>query len=274
MDQQSCDGAQQLHDQQHSLGSTHDLWVDRQRSDELLELHLPSDRAKQDGWVPSSHAPSMAQHPESMVEIHPRPTTPASTGSKDIEHLRGSLAIRPLRNITGPTRKGASSSGNLSEKVSHRRDNRGFDSRDPFAAQAHPNSIIHGELHLGVSHEADASAIAGTCHHPSTESSDAQRGIEAGGMEMDDIQEGLCPGMDILQAFHQVQLSHYFREASQVADLLAKMGSSQREDFVYYVSPPLTLLDGLAFDCASSSAPNVIRNFETIVSFDTRYLAG
>ncbi|XP_075659351.1 uncharacterized protein LOC142629285 isoform X1 [Castanea sativa] len=142
-------------------------------------------------WDP----PSMAQHPESMVEIHPRPTTPAFTGSKDIEHLRGSLAIRPLRNITGPTRKGASSSGNLSEKVSHGRDNRGFDSRDPFAAQAHPNSIIHGELHLGVSHEADASAIAGTCHHPSRESSDAQRGIEAGVMEMDDIQEGLCPGI-------------------------------------------------------------------------------
>ncbi|XP_075659352.1 uncharacterized protein LOC142629285 isoform X2 [Castanea sativa] len=154
-------------------------------------------------WDP----PSMAQHPESMVEIHPRPTTPAFTGSKDIEHLRGSLAIRPLRNITGPTRKGASSSGNLSEKVSHGRDNRGFDSRDPFAAQAHPNSIIHGELHLGVSHEADASAIAGTCHHPSRESSDAQRGIEAGVMEMDDIQEGLCPGILALVALELVKSS-------------------------------------------------------------------
>lgn len=101
LDEQSCDGAQKLHDQQHSLGSTHDLWVDGQRPDELSELHLPSDRAKQDGWVPSSHTPSMAQHLESMVEIHPRPTTPASTGSKDIKHLRGSLAVRPLKNITG-----------------------------------------------------------------------------------------------------------------------------------------------------------------------------
>ena len=45
---------------------------------------------------------------------------------------------------------------------------------------------------------------------------------------------------DILQAFHQVQLNHYYREANQAADLLAKMGSSQQEDFVYYVTPPFT----------------------------------
>lgn len=51
------------------------------------------------------------------------------------------------------------------------------------------------------------------------------------------------------------------------------MGSSQREDFVYYVTPPLTLLDVLAFDCASGSAPNVSVS-ETVVSFDTRCLAG
>ena len=48
---------------------------------------------------------------------------------------------------------------------------------------------------------------------------------------------------DILQAFHQVQLNHYYREANQAADLLAKMGSSQQEDFVYYVTPPFILLD-------------------------------
>ncbi|XP_075650971.1 uncharacterized protein LOC142621564 [Castanea sativa] len=79
---------------------------------------------------------------------------------------------------------------------------------------------------------------------------------------------------DILQAFHQVQLSHCYREANQVADLLAKMGSSHQEEFVYYVSPPLTLLDVLAFDCASSSAPNVTVNPKTAVSFDARCLAG
>nr|POE57875.1 hypothetical protein CFP56_69947 [Quercus suber] len=91
LDQQSCSGAQQLHDQQHTMGSAHDLWVDEQRPAELLEFHLPSDRAKQEGWVSSSHTPSMAQHSESMVEIQPRPTTSASAGSKDIKHLRGSL---------------------------------------------------------------------------------------------------------------------------------------------------------------------------------------
>ena len=52
------------------------------------------------------------------------------------------------------------------------------------------------------------------------------------------------------------------------------MGSSQREDFVYHVTPPLTLLDVLFFDSASGSAPNVTIISETFVSFDTRFLAG
>ena len=168
------------------MGPAHDLWVDGQRSAELLEFHLPSDKAKQEGWVSSSHAPSMAQHSESMVMIQPRPTTSASSGSKDIEHLRGSLAVRPLRNITRPTRKGDSSSGNLSEKVSHGQDNKGFDSRDSSTAQTHANSIIHRKLHPGDCYEADTVAIAGACHYSSTEPCDAQGGIEAGGMEMDD----------------------------------------------------------------------------------------
>nr|POE82088.1 putative ribonuclease h protein [Quercus suber] len=79
---------------------------------------------------------------------------------------------------------------------------------------------------------------------------------------------------DILQAFQQVQLSHCFREANHAADLLAKIGSSQWEDFVYYVTPPFSLLDVLAFECASDNAPNVSINTEAIVSFDTRFLAG
>ena len=79
---------------------------------------------------------------------------------------------------------------------------------------------------------------------------------------------------DILQAFHQVQLSHCYREANHAADLVAKIGSSQREDFVYYVTPPFSLLDVLTFDCASDSAPKVSVNPETTVSFDTRSLAG
>ena len=52
------------------------------------------------------------------------------------------------------------------------------------------------------------------------------------------------------------------------------MGSSQREDFVYYVTPPLTLLDVLFFDSASGSTPNVTIISETFVSFDTHFLAG
>ena len=71
-------------------------------------------------------------------------------------------------------------------------------------------------------------------------------------------------GRDILQVFQQVQLSHCYREANHAADLHAKIGSSQCEDFVYYVTPPVTLLDVLAFDCASDSALYVPVNSELL----------
>ena len=79
---------------------------------------------------------------------------------------------------------------------------------------------------------------------------------------------------DILQAFEQVRLSHCYRKANHVVNLLAKIGSSQHEDFVYYVTPPFSLLDVLTFDCANDSAPNVSVNPETTVFFDTHSVAG
>nr|XP_023882721.1 uncharacterized protein LOC111995064 [Quercus suber] len=78
---------------------------------------------------------------------------------------------------------------------------------------------------------------------------------------------------DIFQAFQQVQLCHCYREANHAVDLLAKIGSSQCEDFVYYVTPPFSLLDVLVFDCASDNTLNVSVNCKTAVSFDTRSLA-
>ena len=57
-------------------------------------------------------------------------------------------------------------------------------------------------------------------------------------------------------------------------NVLAKIGSSQREDFVYYVTPPFSLLDVLAFDCTSNNAPNVPVNPESAISFDTCSLVG
>ena len=44
--------------------------------------------------------------------------------------------------------------------------------------------------------------------------------------------------------------------------------------FVYYVAPPFSLLDVLAFDCVSDSAPIISVNSEIAISFDTRSLAG
>jgi len=45
-----------------------------------------------------------------------------------------------------------------------------------------------------------------------------------------------------------------------------------KKDFGYYVTPPVTLLDVLAFDCANDSTPNIPVNSETAVTFHTRSL--
>ena len=172
MDQQPCDGAQQLHDRQHSMGPSHNLWVDGQRPVELLEFHLLFDRTKQERWMLACHTPSMAHHSEPMVEVHFRTTTASSPRLKNIEHLKGVLTIQPFRNITGSNRKGTSSSGNLPTKVSDRRDNRSSNTRGSPTAKAYPDSNLHEELHLGDNHKTDTVVTARACHYSSTKSND------------------------------------------------------------------------------------------------------
>ncbi|KAK9995840.1 hypothetical protein SO802_020526 [Lithocarpus litseifolius] len=75
---------------------------------------------------------------------------------------------------------------------------------------------------------------------------------------------------DTLQAFHQVQLNHCFREANQAADSLARMGCSRQEAFVFYFMPPLFMLDVLSSDNANSSPSNVSAASETIVMAEAR----
>lgn len=62
MDQQPYDGAQQLHERQHPMGTPHDLQVNGQRLVEFLEFHLPSNRTEQERRMPTSYTSSMAQH--------------------------------------------------------------------------------------------------------------------------------------------------------------------------------------------------------------------
>lgn len=75
-----------------------------------------------------------------------------------------------------------------------------------------------------------------------------------------------CRG--ILQAFHQVRIGHCFRMANLAADSLARMGSLQQEAFVYYIAPPMFMLDVLFFDSASSSTPSVTAETETLVMLE------
>ena len=87
------------------MGHTHNLWVDGQRPVELLEFQLPFNKTEQERRILASYTPNMAHHFEPMVEVHSRLTTPSSPRSKYSEHLKGALAIQPLRNIAGPNRK-------------------------------------------------------------------------------------------------------------------------------------------------------------------------
>ena len=51
-----------------------------------------------------------------------------------------------------------------------------------------------------------------------------------------------------LQAFQEVQLQHCFRKTNCAADFLAKLGHSQLDHFVYYVSPPFGVMEVLTID--------------------------
>lgn len=51
-----------------------------------------------------------------------------------------------------------------------------------------------------------------------------------------------------LQAFQVVHLQDYFKETNRAADFLAKLGHSQLDPFVYYVSPPFGIMEVLTND--------------------------
>ena len=86
------------------MASINDLRVDKQGSIEFMELHIPIDGGKQEGRLPSSNPPGLAQHTKPMVEIYARSTsaTPSSR-TEDISHLKESLAPQGVtRNPSSP----------------------------------------------------------------------------------------------------------------------------------------------------------------------------
>ena len=53
---------------------------------------------------------------------------------------------------------------------------------------------------------------------------------------------------NMLQAIQEFRMQHCFRKTNKTADLLAKLGYCQIESFVSYVTPPLVVLEALAYD--------------------------
>ena len=53
---------------------------------------------------------------------------------------------------------------------------------------------------------------------------------------------------NMLQAIQEFRMQHCFRKTNKAVDLLAKLGYCQIESFVSYVTPPLVVLEALAYD--------------------------
>ena len=164
-----------------------------------MELHIPINGGKQEGRLPSSNPPGLAQHTKPMVEIYARSTsaTPFSR-TEDISHLKESLAIHPLQNIVGPHRKGTDTSGNYSKEVLDMGNNRRPYSRHSSPTQAHPNSYGNRDLHPRDSHVSNPNESLRACHCSGMRSNDTHDGPKAGWMKLDDVQKGIHPGMWVI----------------------------------------------------------------------------
>ena len=53
----------------------------------------------------------------------------------------------------------------------------------------------------------------------------------------------------LLTGFQQVQLKHCYREANRCADLMARIGADQEQEYMLFASPPVDLAKALEDDC-------------------------
>nr|POF11350.1 hypothetical protein CFP56_48180 [Quercus suber] len=92
--------AQGQNNQYHSLGPVDNIRMDEQGFNGSLELHISPGREEKCGWLLASDGPSLALHPQPMVEIHSGSPAITASGVDDLHHLKHSLRIRPLRSIS------------------------------------------------------------------------------------------------------------------------------------------------------------------------------
>ena len=67
-----------------------------------------------------------------------------------------------------------------------------------------------------------------------------------------------------LQAFQQVKLEHWYREANKAAHVPAKIGCSQVKPFISYTQPSFVVMEALNLDCNSILIPRPIQFFSNI----------
>ncbi|KAL0013004.1 hypothetical protein SO802_000073 [Lithocarpus litseifolius] len=57
-----------------------------------------------------------------------------------------------------------------------------------------------------------------------------------------------CP-RHLITCFHRIRFNHCYRQANRCADLLARKGAIQDEDFIYFSSPPMEICNAFEDDC-------------------------
>jgi ribonuclease HI len=63
----------------------------------------------------------------------------------------------------------------------------------------------------------------------------------------------------LLEKFEGVSIKHIYREANVCADLLAKAGCDQLDEFILFCTPPAHVLEALRFDLSVETRTRVFR---------------
>ena len=61
------------------------------------------------------------------------------------------------------------------------------------------------------------------------------------------------------EKFEAVSIKHIYREANACANLLAKTGCDQLDEFILFCTPPAHVLEALRFDLSVDTCTRVIR---------------
>lgn len=141
-----------------------------------MKLHISPDGQEQGGRLPASNRPGLALHSQPMMAIHSGSPAIVASGADNLQHLKHSLGIKPLRSISRPDGEGVGPSRDMSEEVSHRGIHRSSDTRHTSLTEAHPNNNGNTELHTQCSDQTNAVESVGALHHSNARNPCSQGG--------------------------------------------------------------------------------------------------